>query len=145
MLPGRRIRAAPGIVRPWAKVSVSMRILVVDDEEDMREVAQLSLEMVGGWSVLTASSAEEAVRVAALELPDAILMDVMMPDADGPETVLRLRARAETRHIPVVLLTAKVGEADVKGFEALEVAGVLAKPFDPMRLPAQLATVLQWT
>jgi CheY-like chemotaxis protein len=122
-----------------------MRILVVDDEADMREVAQLSLEMVGGWSVSTAASGEEAIRIAVRDRPDAILMDVMMPDADGPETVARLRASEETRHIPVVLLTAKSGEADVRRLESLDVVGVLAKPFDPMRLPAQLAKVLKWT
>jgi CheY-like chemotaxis protein len=121
------------------------RILVVDDEDDIREVAQLSLEMVGGWEVLTASSGAEAVRRAAEERPDAILLDVMMPGMDGPTTFQQLRGDPATAAIPVILLTAKVQPADRRRFVDLGVAGVLAKPFDPMELAAQVSEALGWS
>ncbi|HET6231858.1 MAG TPA: response regulator [Longimicrobiaceae bacterium] len=121
------------------------RILVVDDEDDIREVAQLSLEMVGGWEVLTASSGAEALRRAAEERPDAILLDVMMPGMDGPTTFQQLRGDPATAAIPVILLTAKVQPADRRRFVDLGVAGVLAKPFDPMELAAQVSEALGWS
>jgi two-component system alkaline phosphatase synthesis response regulator PhoP len=120
------------------------RILLVDDEDDIREVAQLSLEMVGGWEVLTAGSGAEAIRRAEAEHPDAILLDVMMPGMDGPTTFQSLQANPSTRGIPVILLTAKVQSADRKRFEDLGVSGVLSKPFDPMLLAGQVASALGW-
>jgi CheY-like chemotaxis protein len=123
---------------------MSRKILLVDDEDDIREVAQLSLEMTAGWEVATASSGAEGVRIAAAERPDAILLDVMMPGMDGPATARELHARPETAQIPIILLTAKVQAADRRRFDDLGVAGVLAKPFDPMELAAQVAAVLGW-
>jgi CheY-like chemotaxis protein len=81
------------------------RVLLVDDEDDIREVAQVSLEMTAGWEVLTAGSGNEGLATAAAEQPDAILLDMMMPDMDGPTTFQSLRANQSTQHIPVVLLT----------------------------------------
>jgi CheY-like chemotaxis protein len=121
------------------------RVLIVDDEDDIREVAQLSLEMVAGWQVLTARSGGEAVACAHSDRPDAILLDVMMPDMDGPTTFRRLQENPATRHIPVVLLTAKVQAADQLRLGGLGVAGVLEKPFDPMRLAGDVAAILGWT
>ena len=118
------------------------RILVVDDEDHIREVAQVSLEAIGGHEVMTASSGFEAIEKATSERPDAILLDVMMPELDGPATLARLRSEPATETIPVVFLTAKVREADVERFMSLDVAGVLAKPFDPMTLPDQLSRIL---
>lgn len=123
---------------------MSRRILLVDDEEDIRSVAEMSLKMVGGYEVLQASSGQEALAMAGSERPDAILLDVMMPIMDGPATFRALQEEARTRDIPVVLLTAKVQAGDFRVFEALGVAGVLTKPFDPMRLPEELARVLGW-
>ena len=124
--------------------AVPRRVLIVDDEDDIREVAQMSLEMVAGWEVIPARSGGEGVRLAARHRPDAILLDVMMPGMDGPATAERLRDRAETAAIPVILLTAKVQPADRRRLEALGVAGVLAKPFDPMELAAQVSGLLGW-
>ena len=120
------------------------RILLVDDEDDVREVAQLSLEMVGGWEVLAANCGEEAVRRAAAERPDAILLDVMMPEMDGPATFRALQADAATRAIPVLLLTAKTRSADLERFAELGVAGVLSKPFDPLTLARDVSGALGW-
>jgi CheY-like chemotaxis protein len=124
---------------------MSRRILIVDDEDDIREVAQMSLEMVAGWEVIPARSGDEGVRLAARHRPDAILLDVMMPGMDGPATAGLLRGAPETAAIPVILLTAKVQPADRRRLEALGVAGVLAKPFDPMELANQVSGLLGWT
>jgi CheY-like chemotaxis protein len=124
---------------------MSRKILLVDDEDDIREVAQMSLEMTAGWDVVTASSGPDALRLAAAERPDAILLDVMMPGMDGPATARALRAAGDTAGIPIILLTAKVQAADRRRFDDLGVSGVLAKPFDPMELAAQVSGVLGWT
>lgn len=124
---------------------MSRTILLVDDEDDIREVAQMSLEMTAGWTVVAASSGQEALRMAAAQRPDAILLDVMMPGMDGPDTARALRAAPETADIPVVLLTAKVQAADRRRFDDLGVAGILAKPFDPMALADDVRRVLGWS
>jgi CheY-like chemotaxis protein len=121
------------------------RVLIIDDEDDIREVAQASLEMMGGWEVITASSSEEGLGLAETEQPDAILLDVMLPDMDGPTTFQKLQEMPATRQIPVVLLTAKVQAADQRRFADLGVTAVLSKPFDPVALADQVATALGWS
>jgi CheY-like chemotaxis protein len=121
------------------------KILIIDDEDDIREVAKLSLEAVAGWDVITASSGPEGIRLAAAEKPDAILLDVMMPEMDGPTTFKHLEADPATSHIPVLLLTAKVQGVDQRRFASLGVKAVLFKPFDPLTLSQEMATVLGWT
>jgi CheY-like chemotaxis protein len=120
------------------------RILIIDDEEDIREVAQLSLEMAANWDVLTASSGREGLAKAEVEQLDAILLDVMMPDWDGVTTFQQLQANPATQHIPVLLLTAKMQAADKRRFAQLGVTAVIAKPFDPMTLADQVAKFLGW-
>jgi CheY-like chemotaxis protein len=117
------------------------RLLLVDDEDDIRRVATLSLERVGGWEVVPAGSAADAVTAAQDGGFDAVLLDVMMPDVDGPATLERLRPLLGPG-VPIVFLTAKVQPADVERLRGLGAAGVLAKPFDPMRLPDELSAVL---
>jgi CheY-like chemotaxis protein len=117
------------------------RLLVVDDEDDIRRVATLSLERVGGWEVVPAGSAAEAVAAAEGGGFDAVLLDVMMPDVDGPATLERLLPILGP-DVPIVFLTAKVQPVDIERLRGLGAAGVLAKPFDPMRLPDELAEVL---
>jgi CheY-like chemotaxis protein len=123
---------------------MSRRVLVVDDDDAIREVAQLSLELVAGWEVEVAASGLEALDLAVASPPDAILLDVMMPAMDGPTTFARLQADGRTCDVPVVLLTAKVQPAERRRWERLGVAGVLAKPFDPLELPGQIADLLGW-
>jgi CheY-like chemotaxis protein len=120
------------------------RILVVDDEPDIREVARISLQAIGGYDVIDASSGAEALEVAASQRPDAILLDVMMPGLDGPSTFARLQQDDATRDIPVLLLTAKVGEAERSRLAQTGVKAVLGKPFDPMQLPGEVASALGW-
>jgi CheY-like chemotaxis protein len=117
-------------------------ILVIDDEDDIREVAELSLTAVGGWRVTTADGGGPGIAIARHERPDAILLDVMMPEIDGPTTVQYLNDDARTRDIPVILLTAKVQDADRRRFAQLGVAGTLTKPFDPMTLTHKIAAIL---
>lgn len=117
-------------------------ILIIDDEDMIREVAQLSLELAG-YAVIAAGSGAEGLAMAAAQKPDGILLDVMMPEMDGPATFRALSADAATRDIPVVFLTAKV-QSDRRELETLGVAGVLAKPFDPLALPAELAGAMGW-
>lgn len=121
------------------------RILIVDDEDDIREVAQVSLELVGQYEVLTASSGRDGVVRAKTAQPDAILLDVMMPDLDGPGTLAQLRADPATRDIPVVFLTAKAQQAERARLAELGAAGILVKPFDPLKLPGEIAAALRWT
>jgi two-component system alkaline phosphatase synthesis response regulator PhoP len=121
---------------------MSKTVLLIDDEPDIREVAQLSLGAVAGWKVLTAGGGAEGVELAADRQPDAILLDVMMPDIDGPATFERLQSDPQTRDIPVILLTAKAHSSDRRGFEQLGVSGVLTKPFDPILLSAQVEAIL---
>lgn len=121
------------------------KILVVDDEDHIREIAATSLEVIGGWQVITARGGSEALSRAERERPDAILLDVMMPDMDGPSVFKALRANEVTRTIPVILLTAKVQPNERARFTDLGVDGVLAKPFDPMTLHQEVAAALGWT
>ena len=121
------------------------RVLVIDDEDDIREIAQDSLEMLGGYQVSTASSGAQGLVDARAQRPDAILLDMMMPDMDGTETFQKLQEDATTRDIPVILLTAKVQSSDRLRFAKLGVTGVIAKPFDPLSLADQVAQILGWS
>lgn len=120
------------------------RILIIDDEADIREIAQMSLEAVPDWEISTALSGKEGLEKARREQPDAVLLDVMMPEMDGPATFQKFQETIEVSHIPVVMLTAKVQTSDRRRFLALGVKGVLPKPFDPISLPADLAEILGW-
>ena len=120
------------------------RVLLVDDEDDIRLVARASLERLAGWEVLAASSGADGLALARAERPDAVILDVMMPGMDGPATLAELRADPATADIPVVFLTAKVQAAERRRLEELGAAGVVAKPFDPMSLAAELSSVLGW-
>jgi CheY-like chemotaxis protein len=121
------------------------RILIVDDEPDIREVAQMSLETVSGWQVLTAESGHEGITKAKQEKPDAILLDAMMPGMDGAATFEELQGDPSTKQIPVIMFTAKVQAADRKRFADLGVKDIIAKPFDPMKLGSQIAAILGWS
>lgn len=120
------------------------QILLIDDDDLIREITQASLELVGGYDVSTASSGREGLELSRLNPPDVILLDVMMPWMDGPTTFARLQEQPETRHVLVILLTTKTQEAAWRRLAELGVAGVLSKPFDPLTLPGQLAALLGW-
>ena len=92
-----------------------MKILIIDDEADIRQIARLSLSRVGRMEVVEAGSGFDGVELAQLERPDCILLDVMMPQMDGPTTLAKLRASAVTAAIHVIFLTAKAMTPEVKG------------------------------
>jgi CheY-like chemotaxis protein len=123
---------------------VPHKVLIIDDEDDIREVAALSLESIAGWDVVMASSGAQGLARAIEHQPDAILLDVMMPGMDGPSTFRELRANPATAKIPILLLTAKVQSSDQRRFADLGVEAVLFKPFDPLTLSDQIADVLGW-
>lgn len=120
----------------------AQRVLVIDDEDDIREVAQICLTVMAGLDVILARTSHEGLTKAEKEQPDVILLDVMLPDMDGVETFQHLQANPLTQHIPVVLLTAKVQAADQRRFAGLGVKGLISKPFKPTQLAEQLLTVL---
>ncbi|WP_071515147.1 response regulator [Geitlerinema sp. PCC 9228] len=119
-----------------------MKILIIDDDEDIREVAQLTLELQEGWTVLTAGSGETGITIAKQEQPDAILLDVMMPQMDGFATLERLQADSNTQSIPVIFLTAKVSSVEANATKELVICGSIVKPFDPLILGEQIRTIL---
>lgn len=110
------------------------RILHVDDEADIREVAKLALEDVGGFTVESCSSGDEAIERAAAFGPDIILLDVMMPGQSGPEVLKSLRRMPETAETPVVFMTAKVQAREIEALKQLGAIDVIEKPFDPMEV-----------
>jgi CheY-like chemotaxis protein len=123
---------------------VQRRILVVDDDDAMRQAAAQSLQMMAGWNIVEAYCGAQAIESAIQHQPDAILLDVMMPAMDGPAMLNKLRANRATSHIPIVLLTAKVQAVSNGSLDHLPVAGILVKPFDPLRLASQMAQALGW-
>ncbi len=120
------------------------RLLIIDDDDDIREVAALSLQATTSWTILNASSGRLGLEMAASERPDAIVMDVMMPEMDGPTTFGHLQANPATAQIPVILLTASAQGADHRRLATLGVAAVFPKPFDPLTLGNQIAQALHW-
>jgi len=123
----------------------SKKVLIIDDEDDIREVAQISLEIMAGLQVIVARTSREGIETAATEQPDAILLDVMLPDLDGLKTFEKLQANPQTKHIPVILLTAKVQTSDQMRFANLGIKAVITKPFKPNQLAQQLLIALEWS
>jgi CheY-like chemotaxis protein len=121
------------------------RILVVDNEEYIQEVTKICLETVAGWEVLTAGSGKEGISFAEAFQPDAILLDVMMPDMDGPTTYEKLQENPATKAIPVILLTAKIQASDRRRYAQMGIMAAIAKPFNPLELAGQVANALGWS
>lgn len=120
------------------------QILVVDDEELLRELVQACLEDLAGWETMTAGSGEECLQIVQKEQFDAIVLDVSMPGMDGFEVYERLQSNPMTQSIPVILLTAKVLPSDRDRFAQMGVAGVIAKPIEPTTLTEEIAQILGW-
>lgn len=117
------------------------RILYVEDEPDIQTVARLALEMVGGYQVEVCSSGREALERVAQFKPDLILLDVMMPEMDGPSTLEALREQEATADTPVIFVTAKVQSQEIAQYKAMGALDVIAKPFDPMGLPKEIEEI----
>ena len=118
-------------------------ILYVEDEADIQAVARLALEAVGGFSVTICSSGAEAVERAPEVRPDLILLDVMMPGMDGVNTLRALREIPEMAATPVIFITAKAQQSEIRHFRELGALDVIAKPFDPMALSDQIREIYE--
>lgn len=111
-----------------------MKIMHVDDEADIREIASMAMETLGGFEVVGFGSGREAVEKGPAFAPDLILLDVMMPQWDGPTTLKEMRASSALKDVPVIFMTAKVQAHEIADYGHMGVIGVLAKPFDPLSL-----------
>jgi CheY-like chemotaxis protein len=116
-------------------------ILYVDDEPDIREIVQMALGLAPTLSVSTADSGIRALQSMQAKRPDLVLLDVMMPNMDGPTTLQQMRSQAELQSIPVIFMTAKAMPQEVARFRSLGAAAVIAKPFDPMLLGEQVFAI----
>lgn len=123
---------------------ITRRILIIEDDDLVREVTHTCLEFTDGWHVDSASSSQEGLRVADRERPDVILLDVMMPDESGQGTLRRLQANPQLRGIPVVFFTAKTQRSDLEELLALGAVGVIAKPFNPERIAQEIRDLMGW-
>jgi len=119
-----------------------LRVLYVDDEPDLREIAVMSLELDPEFEVRECESGSDALAVAAEWQPHLVLLDVMMPGLDGPATSRYLRTESRTAHIPFAFITAKAQPADVERLLGEGALGVIAKPFDPTTLAPQVRRLL---
>lgn len=120
------------------------KVLIIDDEPDIRQVLRLSLKNLAGIEVIEAASGADGLRAAEDGTVDAILLDVMMPELDGPATLLALRANTRTAAIPVVFFTAKTMRSEFDRLRALGAAAVFVKPFDPFVLVSDLQRLFGW-
>ena len=119
------------------------KALLIDDDPDIRTIGRLSLAHVGGLEVTLAASGLEGIDLARSVRPDVILLDVMMPELDGPSTLQRLRADPVLASIPIIFMTAKVQPHEVARYEAMGAAGVIAKPFNPMTLAEDIRRLVE--
>ena len=123
---------------------MTKQVLIVDDEDRIRELVQACLEELGGWATLTAASGKEGLKIAQTESVDAILLDVSMPDMDGYTVCEQLQANSVTQSIPVIFLTAKVQPSDRARIAQMGIAGVITKPFEPLTISQNVAEILGW-
>jgi CheY-like chemotaxis protein len=126
-------------------MKMTKRILIVDDEEDIRDVVQASLEEFGGWLTIAASSGMEGLQIAQTTDLDAILLDISMPDMDGFQIYEALQENPKTQGIAVIVLTAKVLPSDRQRFTEMAIAGIITKPFNPVTIWRQVAEILGWS
>jgi CheY-like chemotaxis protein len=120
------------------------RLLTIDDEEAIQIVLKFGINMVSGWEVLSENNGKMGIATAQKELPDAILLDVMMPEMDGISTFKALQANPITADIPVIFLTAKAQADEKRQFNDLGISGVITKPFNALDLPDRISKILNW-
>ncbi len=121
--------------------SILKRILLVEDEPDIQVISKLALEAVGGFTVEICNSGREALAKAPTFQPDLILLDVMMPGMDGPNTLKALREIEQLAATPIIFMTARVQPHEVIQYKELGALEVIAKPFDPMALSSNIVAI----
>ena len=119
------------------------KVMIVDDDEDVRAISVLAARKIGNWAVVSVGSGDEAVALAPVERPDVILLDVMMPAPDGPATMAMLRDDPATATIPIIFLTAKAQQHEIERYLALGASGVICKPYDATALPDEIRRILR--
>ena len=119
------------------------RIVFVEDDPDITELIDIALNTIGGMSAVGFSSGYMAIKEAAVHAPQILLLDVMMPGIDGPETLKRLRGQSVLKDVPAIFLTAKVHPNEIRHLRELGSDAVIAKPFDPMGLADKLRSIWQ--
>ena len=119
------------------------RVLIVDDDDDVRNITELAASRIGKWDTVLAAGGLEGLEKARSVQPDVILLDVMMPGLDGPATLARLREDPATAHIPVVFLTAKAQHGELESYKALGACGVIVKPFEVAGFADQLRQIVE--
>ena len=117
------------------------RILHVEDDSSIQAVAKIALEAVGGFQVLSCASGQEALDQVLAFDPQFILLDVMMPGMDGPQTLLQLRELVDMQRVAVAFMTAKVQPAEIKPYRSLGARDVISNPFEPMQLANQVREI----
>ena len=117
------------------------KILYVEDEADIQAIAKMALETIGGFEVMVCGSGSEAINNAPDFTPDILLLDIMMPGMDGPNTLIALRRLPELKATPAVFLTAKAMPSEIERYKELGALDVIAKPFDPMTLSDQVREI----
>lgn len=118
-------------------------VLMVDDDAAIRRVAEISLSRIGKLNVMLASSGAQALEILETFLPDAILLDVMMPGMDGPGVFKAIRANPAFENIPVIYMTAKAQKHEVQNYFESGISGVIIKPFDPVTLPLEVNSIVE--
>mgnify|MGYP003937396773 CR=1 FL=1 len=118
------------------------KVMLVDDDPDILKIGRLSLTGVARWEVLTASSGNEAIQVAAREAPDVILLDSSMPDMDGVAVLQQLRQAPALANTPIFLTTTRVTEGEDEYYRSKGANGIMAKPFNPFTLPGEIESRL---
>ncbi len=113
-------------------------ILYAEDEEDIRAIAQIALEDIGNLTVRYCSDGRKTLEAAKTFVPDLLLLDVMMPEMDGPTTLRELRQIDEFSSVPVIFMTAKIQVNEIEEYKQMGAIDVIAKPFDPMTLAEQI-------
>lgn len=119
-----------------------LKVILTDDEEDIRIVGEMALATVGGFTVRTADGGQKTLELLAQERPDVLVLDVMMPLMDGPTTLQRLRESEGVETLPVIFMTAKIQPQEIESYLQMGAAGVVTKPFDPMLLADQIRRIL---
>jgi two-component system OmpR family response regulator len=119
------------------------KVLLIDDDPNIRKLAKMSLERVGRWQVSVASSGQEALEIVETERPDLIVLDMMMPGLDGAMTLEKLKSRPSCASVPVILMTAKVQPPQMDEYREMGAAGLIIKPFDPLKLPEEILKLLK--
>ncbi len=123
-------------------MTTPLKVLYVEDEQDIQTIARIALEKIGGFNLNVCSSGKQAIKEVADFVPDIILLDVMMPEMDGLETYQNIREIPGCQDIPVVFMTARVQTHEIKNYLAIGAVDVIAKPFSPMTLADQVNTIL---